>query len=166
MWPFKKKVSPCKKIGVFLASIIICQLAGVIGSVFTAPAIRTWYADLAKPWFAPPNWIFAPVWITLYTLMGIAFYMVWVRGGNGIRSKAMALFATQLILNAIWSIFFFGLRSPGAALVEIILLWVFIAMTIVNFNKVSRGAAWLMVPYILWVTIAALLNLSIWILNV
>lgn len=150
-----------------IAAIIICQLAGVIGSVFTAPAITTWYAALEKPFFAPPNWIFAPVWITLFLLMGISLYFLWEKGLDKKENKiAVSFFALQLALNAVWSFLFFGLQSPFYAFIEIIFLWLAILLTIITFYRISKQAAYLLIPYILWVSLAAFLNLSIWLLNI
>ena len=143
-------------------SIIVCQLAGIIGSVFTADSVSTWYTELIKPSFNPPNWLFGPVWISLYILMGISLYLVWSKSKNGV---AMMIFFIQLALNTIWSIIFFGLKMPGLAFIEIIFLWAVILLTIVQFHKIHRVSAYLLIPYILWVSFAALLNLAIYILN-
>jgi benzodiazapine receptor len=149
-----------------VVSIIICQLAGVIGSIFTTTAIPVWYSTLIKPSFTPLNWIFAPVWTGLYLLMGISAFLVWRKGlDNRLVNSTLRLFIIQLILNTFWSILFFGLRSPLLGLVEIILLWVAILLTILSFFRVSKIAGFLLVPYILWVSFAAILNFSIWRLN-
>ena len=149
-----------------IISIVICQLAGVIGSIFTRPAICTSYATLRKPSFTPPDWVFAPVWILLYSLLGIAAYLVWRKGlGEKQIRRAMILFGGQLILNALWSWVFFGLRSPLAGFVEISILSVVIIFTIQSFFKVSKTAGALLIPYFLWVAFASGLNLSIWVLN-
>ncbi len=149
-----------------IVSIIICQLAGIIGSFFTAPNIPTWYAAVNKPWFNPPNWVFAPVWTTLFVLMGISLYLIWEKG---IEKKdvrmAVAVFGIQLLFNIIWSVLFFGFQNPMLAFVEIIILWLSILATIVLFYKLSKPAALMLVPYIAWVTFAAVLNYYIWILN-
>ncbi len=148
------------------ASIMICLFAGLIGSFFTSPAIPGWYATLAKPAFSPPNWIFAPVWTTLFVLMGISMYLVWNKGLQKRDVKiSLFIFGIQLVLNVLWSVLFFGLRSPFYAFVEIIMLWVAIALTIQNFSRISRTAGLLLVPYILWVSFAAILNFHIWNLN-
>ncbi len=149
-----------------LASVAVCQLAGFLGSLFTRPAIPGWYAQLQKPSFAPPNWLFGPMWISLYLLMGIAAYLVWQKGlaASGVR-LALGIFIFQLLLNAAWSPVFFGLRSPLAGAAVIVVLWLAIAATIFAFAKVSQPAAWLLVPYILWVTLASALNISIYFLN-
>jgi benzodiazapine receptor len=154
------------KLTPLIISIIICQAAGLIGSIFTAPAIPAWYAGLIKPSFSPPNWLFAPVWLILYTLMGVAAYLIWEKGISKKKVKtALIIFAVQLILNSLWSIIFFGWRLPQYAFVEIIALWVFILLTILNFYKISRTAGLLLVPYLFWVSFAALLNYSIFNLN-
>jgi benzodiazapine receptor len=149
-----------------VASISVCLLAGMIGSIFTAKAMPTWYISLNKPPFTPPNWLFAPAWTTLYILMGIAAFIIWRKGlGNKSVRTALALFMVQLILNAFWSLAFFGLKSPLLGLAVIILLWIAILFTILTFFRISRAAGILMVPYILWVSFAAILNGSIWLLN-
>ena len=155
-----------KKATKLIASIFICQLAGIVGSLFTYQAIPTWYAYLQKPSFNPPNWIFGPVWITLYTLMGISAFLVFERGWENKEVKlALSIFGLQLILNSIWSIIFFGLQLPVFAFIEIVILWIFILLSIIYFYKVSKPAALLLLPYILWVSFASVLNLSIAILN-
>ena len=156
-----------QKILKLLAMIAISELAGIIGSVFTAPSIPTWYATLAKPTLNPPSWVFAPVWTTLFLLMGIAAYLVWTRPNVKPRQRniALSVFGVQLALNTLWSILFFGLQNPLAAFVEIIFLWLAILATIALFRGISRPAAWLLVPYILWVSFAAYLNFSLWRLN-
>jgi tryptophan-rich sensory protein len=147
-------------------SIIICQLAGLAGSIFTRPAISTWYAGLVKPSFNPPNWVFAPVWITLYILMGISLYLVIRKGWNspGVK-KASMIFVVQLILNALWSFVFFGLHSPGAGMLVIVILWAAILLSLINFIRVRKIAGYLLLPYLLWVSFAAVLNLWIFLLN-
>jgi len=150
-----------------LVSIVVCQMAGVIGSFFTSPSIPTWYAMLEKPDFTPPGWVIGSVWITLFLLMGIALYLVWARGleTKGVK-RALGVFSIQLILNILWSVVFFGLRNPFYALIEIILLWIAILITIIEFYRIDKKAGVLLVPYILWVTFAAFLNLKIWQLNI
>ncbi|MCC6934212.1 MAG: tryptophan-rich sensory protein [Candidatus Yanofskybacteria bacterium] len=149
-----------------IIAVAVSQLAGGVGSLFTTPAIPGWYAGLLKPAVAPPNWVFAPVWTTLFLLMGIAAFLVWQKGlGRRDVRIALGVFVGQLALNTLWSVLFFGLRAPGAAFVEILILWLGIAATIVAFAKISRPAAWLLVPYILWVSFAAYLNAALWLLN-
>ena len=145
-----------------IACILICQIAGIIGSIFTTPSIATWYEQIQKPDIRPPNWAFGPVWITLYTLMGISLY--WILDKKKIKIP-LILFSIQLILNAIWSIIFFGLQNPFYAFIEIIILWIMILITIISFYKVSRKAGLILLPYIIWVTAAMILNYYIWILN-
>ena len=149
-----------------LASVAACQLAGLLGAVFTSPAIPSWYAGLKKPAFTPPAWLFGPMWISLYLLMAVAAYLVWQKGLShpGVRA-ALAVFVGQLLLNALWSPVFFGLRAPLAGAVVILLLWLAIVLTIFLFWKISRPAALLLLPYLLWVSLATALNISIAFLN-
>ncbi|MDD1679741.1 MAG: tryptophan-rich sensory protein [Methanomicrobiales archaeon] len=147
--------------------VAICEVAGVLGSVFTTSKINTWYQTLVLPSFAPPPWVFAPVWITLYFLMGVGlFFIIRREDQKGISiSRPTSLFAIQLVLNVLWSYLFFGLESPLLGLLGIIILWSMIVLTIREFYRVSRPAAYLLVPYIVWVTIAGVLNYAIWALN-
>jgi benzodiazapine receptor len=149
-----------------VVSIVACQCAGLIGSVFTTPNIPTWYAALEKPFFTPPNWLFAPAWITLYVLMAVAAFLVWRKGlgEEGVRC-ALTVFLVQLVLNALWSVVFFGLHSPFWGMVVILALWVAILVTIIKFFRLSVAAGSLMLPYILWVSFASALNIAIWVLN-
>jgi translocator protein len=157
-----QKVNPSK----LLASILLCQLAGAIGSVFTRSSLGDWYLLLDKPFFNPPSWVFFPVWIGLYTLMGISLYIIWERGGQRPEvKKGFILFGFQLGLNTFWSVLFFGLRSPYYALIEIIFLWLAIFLTIFQFRKISKTASYLLLPYIIWVSFAAILNYYVLILN-
>ena len=157
------KFSNMKKL---IFCIFICLFAGFIGSFFTSPAIPTWYATLQKPSFAPPNWVFFPVWTSLFIMMGISLFLVWQKGWEDRKVKtAIYIFAVQLVLNVLWSVAFFGFRSPLLGLMEIIILWIAILATTLSFMNVSRTAAYLLVPYILWVSFAAILNFSIWALN-
>lgn len=144
-------------------ALALPQLAGFLGSIFTSAKIPTWYASLAKPFFSPPNWLFGPVWITLYLLMGISLYLVWVKKAE--KKKALWLFGVQLALNAVWSPVFFGMQNIMLAFVVIVFLWLAIILTIIYFYKVSKKAAYLMLPYIIWVSFAAVLNLALWLLN-
>ena len=149
-----------------IIAIVVSELAGIIGSFFTAWAIPSWYSDLIKPVVNPPGWIFGPVWTALYLLMGVAAYLIWMKGWENKEVKAaLGVFGIQLMLNAAWSVIFFGLQSPGAALIEIVSLWFAVIATIIAFSKISRQAVWLLAPYIIWVTFAAYLNYSIWLLN-
>ena len=154
-----------KDIFKLLVSIVVCQLAGLIGVLFTSPAIPSWYAGLRKPPFSPPNWLFGPVWSLLYLLMGVALYLVWAKKETSQKKTALKFFGLQLVFNSLWSIIFFGLRSPALALVEIILLWILIALTINKFLGLSKKAAYLLLPYLGWVSFASVLNLAIVRLN-
>ncbi len=139
---------------------------GGVAGFFTSSGVEGWYALANKPWFNPPNWIFAPVWTTLYILMGIALYLVWKSdAARSVKQTAVILFAVQLTLNFFWSLIFFKLQQPGWALAEIIAMWVMILLTIFAFGKISSTAAWLLVPYICWVSFASVLNYAIWKLN-
>lgn len=172
-----------------LASIIICELAGVLGSVFTYSKISTWYKTLEKPGFNPPGWIFGPVWTTLFLLMGISLYLVWAKDwqtdnkifcskrkiwnswsqkffdGKWQKANIILIFAVQLFLNVLWSVIFFGMQNPGVAFFELLMLWFAILYTIINFYRISKVAAYLLLPYILWVSFAGILNYFLWILN-
>ena len=146
--------------------IIVCELAGFVGSLFTTPSIAGWYAGLTKPGFNPPGWVFAPVWTTLYALMGIAAWLVYDKGVKGADVKrALFVFVAQLVLNVLWSIMFFGAHQILGAFVIIVALWILILGTILRFHKISRPAAYLLVPYILWVGFATVLNASLYVLN-
>jgi benzodiazapine receptor len=149
-----------------IVSIVACQGAGLIGSLFTTTAIPTWYAGLQKPSFTPPNWAFAPAWITLYILMAVAAFLIWRKGleQKGVR-PALIIFLIQLVLNTLWSIVFFGLESPLYGIVVIIALWIAILLTMIKFFKLSTIAGALLTPYIAWVSFAAVLNVAIWTLN-
>jgi tryptophan-rich sensory protein len=149
-----------------VVSVIGCQLVGILGTPFTLAAIPTWYATVNKPFFAPPNWIFGPVWTSLYLLMGVAFYLIWKQGWQKKKIRtATKFFLAQLGLNFIWSPVFFGLRSPELGLIVIIALLVFIVATMKKFYPLSKTAFYLLVPYLLWVSFASALNLAIVILN-
>lgn len=141
----------------------LCFAIAGVGGFFTNSEIPSWYAALRKPAWTPPDWLFGPVWAALYAAMGVAAWLAWRRGGAG--RAALWLFFAQLALNLGWSIIFFGLHRPGLAFAEIVLLWAAIAATITAFAPIARAAAWLLVPYLGWVTFAAALNFSIWRLN-
>ena len=145
--------------------VLLCFAAAGIGSFFTAPSIADWYAGLRKPGWTPPSWIFGPVWTLLYMSMAVAAWLVWRRVGLSGAGVPLAIFGIQLALNTAWSVIFFGQHSIGLALVDIVLLWLAILATIIAFLPVSSLAGWLLVPYLLWVTFAAALNLSIWSMN-
>lgn len=156
-----------KNIIKIIVAIVICELAGVVGSFFTTPSISTWYATIQKPNFTPPNWLFAPVWVTLFALMGISSYLVWNKGIENKEVKtSISVFTIQLLLNVLWSFFFFWLQNPFYGLIEIIILWIAIAFTIYKFYKVSKSAGLLLIPYIIWVSIALTLNFYVWRLNI
>jgi len=148
-----------------IVSIIIPFIASAIGSLFTSATVDTWYLTLVKPSFNPPSWLFGPVWTALYLLMGISLYLVWINRKKKFKKPALTFYGVQLGLNALWSILFFGLQSPFYAFIEIIFLWTAIAFTIYYFYKISKNAAYLLIPYILWVSFAAILNFSIFYLN-
>lgn len=149
-----------------IVSVVGCELVGILGTPFTISAIPAWYVTLNKPFFSPPNWIFGPVWTLLYFLMGVAFYQIWKQGWQKKKIKTASLFfLAQLALNFVWSPIFFGLRAPLLGLIVIVAMWVIIVMTMKKFYPLSRPAFYLLVPYILWVSFATLLNASIVILN-
>lgn len=149
-----------------ITSLIVCQLAGFIGSIFTTPAIPGWYASLEKPTINPPNWIFSPVWIFLYLLMGVTLYLLWQNLPKKEARVGLIFFAIQLGLNILWSVIFFGLKLPMVAFVEIIILWFFILLTMIKSSRVSKASVYLLLPYILWVNFAAVLNFFLWRLNI
>ncbi|MDQ5928028.1 MAG: hypothetical protein QG633_466 [Patescibacteria group bacterium] len=149
-----------------VVAVVVTQLAGIIGSLFTFSAIPTWYATLTKPELNPPSWVFGPVWTTLYLLMGVSAFLIWQKGWARKDVKiALSVYGVQLVLNALWSIVFFGMQNPGLALVNIALLFVSIVATMVLFYKISRPAMYLLIPYILWVSFASYLNYAIYALN-
>lgn len=160
-----------KNILTLVVCIVVSELAGIIGSLFTASSVGTWYTTLTKPSFNPPSWVFGPVWTTLFLLMGVALYLVLTKRAGFLFFShkkiglAVGVFGVQLVLNILWSILFFGLHNPGAALVEIVFLWFAIFGTIIAFYKISKPAAYLLVPYIAWVSFAAILNFMLWKLN-
>lgn len=152
-----------KSLGVkILICVILCLTAGISSGLGTAGEIASWYAHIQKPDWNPPNWLFGPVWTILYIMMGVAVALVWHAGNN---KKAIALFCAQFLLNLCWSFIFFGLHQIDLAFIEIILMWGFIVATIFAFSKTNKLAAWLLVPYISWVTFASILNGTIWFLN-
>ena len=157
------KLSTASKI---ILSIIFCLLIGFISGFSTSSSISTWYVDLNKPFFNPPNWIFAPVWTTLYILMGVSFGWIWSSSDESSnKKKALSFFGIQLALNALWSLLFFGLKNPELALLNLIFLLFFIVVTIKEFSSINRKASWLLYPYLAWVSFATILNTAIVILN-
>ncbi len=149
-----------------IISVSLCFLIGFAGSTVTLPSISTWYAQLNKPFFNPPNSIFGPVWTVLYFLMGISLYLIWDKGlRNKNTPKAIRVFLVQLALNFIWSLIFFGFHLPFLAFLTIVILWIMIFYMIKLFKKISKSASKLLIPYLLWVSFALLLNFFIVILN-
>ncbi len=145
-------------------SIAFCLLVAFLGSVATQSSVGGWYTTLNKPFFNPPNWLFGPVWTLLYIMMGVSAGMVW-NIKNKLLNKAMYWFGVQLLFNLSWSFAFFYFENPQSALVIIILLWISIYMSIRNFKPISAIAAYLLIPYLLWVSFATALNFEIWRLN-
>jgi translocator protein len=150
-----------------VVSCAVPFVVGIMGSLFmTADTLSNWYANLNKPFFNPPNWIFGPVWTTLYIMMGISAFLIWRKGlDNKVVRLALSCFIIQLFLNAIWTPLFFGLHSPLLGLIDIVLLLNAIIVTIFVFSKISCPAALLLVPYLAWVSFATVLNASIYLLN-
>lgn len=147
-------------------SVIGCELVGLSATPFTIASIPTWYAQLNKPPFSPPNWVFGPVWTLLYFLMGVSVWLIWTHKKQTKEvKKGLKVFGIQLALNFFWSILFFGLHLPIVALIEIITLWTAILVTIIQFYKVNKIAAYLLIPYLLWVSFASILNFAIVVLN-
>jgi len=142
-----------------------CLVVGMLGGFVTSTSVDSWYPDLNKPSWNPPAWVFGPVWTLLYIMMGVSVWLVWRRREFHDTRPAMVLFAVQLLLNTAWSTIFFGLREPGYAVIDIVLLWLAIVATTGAFGRISKSAAWLLVPYLAWVSFAALLNFTIWRLN-
>lgn len=147
--------------------VAICLVVGYLSSITTQSSINTWYPTLIKPIFNPPNWLFAPVWTLLFIMMGIAAGMIWkhLESQRELVKKALLFFTVQLLLNALWSYLFFGLNNVLLALIEVILLWLVIYETFHIFKKIDKKAAYLFIPYLIWVAFAAVLNGSIYYLN-
>jgi tryptophan-rich sensory protein len=155
-----------KDIAALALFIFVCLVAGGIGSLFTIQSIPTWYAGLQKPVFSPPNWVFGPVWTALYVMMGVSAYIIYRKGGRKEEVRAaLWIFGVQLVLNTLWSVLFFGLRSPPYGLIGIAALWIAIAATLIRFYRISKPAGFLLIPYLFWVTFAGFLNLAIMLLN-
>ena len=147
-------------------SIMLPLVVGGLSGFFTTSSISGWYTTINKPSFNPPNWIFGPVWTLLYMMMGIALFIIWKSEADAVLKKqALIFFFIQLAINFCWSLLFFYCESPGWALIDIVLMWVFILLTIFSFGKISSLSAWLLVPYISWVSFAAVLNFAIWRMN-
>lgn len=154
-----------KKIMVFIVSVVVSFVAGAIGSLATVPNIPSWYAALEKPVLNPPNWVFGPVWSTLYLLMGIALALIILEAGRRPKKKAYIWFGVQLILNALWSLVFFGLHSPWFGVIIIVALIASIVITIREFYRIKRYSAWLLAPYLAWVCFATYLTVGVALLN-
>jgi tryptophan-rich sensory protein len=149
-----------------VGAVLLCEAAGGVGAIAVSLSINTWYRTLKKPSFNPPDWVFGPVWTTLYLLMGVAYHLASGKvAERSVARRARGLFAIQLALNAAWSFLFFGRRSPLTALIEIVALWLAVAATMLAFLRLSRVAALLLLPYLAWTTFAAALNYAIWRLN-
>ncbi|MDD3984796.1 MAG: tryptophan-rich sensory protein [Methanobacterium sp.] len=160
---FNYKLSRVPK---FFISVFIPLIIGYLGSIITISEISTWYASLSKPSWAPPNWLFGPVWTTLYVLMGISLFLIWCEGFNRKDVKfALLIFGVQLILNLLWSILFFSFHSLFGSFILILILWIAIFANIIVFFMISRPSGLLLVPYLIWVSIASYLNYSIYLIN-
>jgi tryptophan-rich sensory protein len=150
-------------------AILVVELVGAAGAVFTAQGLESWYGTLQRPAFAPPNWVFGPVWTTLFALMGVAVWLVWRRLDSPRTERrarvALAVFAIHFLANLGWSAAFFGLQSVTLGLAVIVVLLALIALTMWAFDRVDRRAALLLVPYLLWTAFAAYLNYRFWVLN-
>jgi benzodiazapine receptor len=149
----------------FVPFIVVCFTAAAIGAIFTTRSVNTWYVQLRRPEWTPPNWVFGPVWTILYMMMAVSAWLVWRSSTLSETGAALALFGMQLVLSFLWSVVFFGLRRIGAAFGEILILWTMIVATAVAFLPISLLAAWLLIPYLLWVMFASYLNFRIWQMN-
>ena len=155
------------KISRIVIGVIICLAVGYLSGMVTRASITTWYPTLVKPSFNPPNWIFAPVWTSLYVMMGIAAGLIWnqIPSQKEAVTRALQFFAIQLVLNALWSYLFFGMHNLMLATIEVVLLWLMIFETYSQFAKINKTASYLMLPYLAWVSFASVLTASIWWLN-
>lgn len=164
-----QRLSTAMQVAGLIVSILICFACAGIGSAATTPQLADWFANLKKPTWNPPNWLFAPVWTTLFAMMGVSAWLVWRNSWGSDRwgkaRLALGWFGIQLALNVGWSVLFFGCQRPGFALIEIVLLWFAIAITVSLFARHSKLASGLMVPYLCWVSFASVLNFAIWSLN-
>jgi translocator protein len=154
-----------KQIFKLIASLLLPLIIGAVAGIFTSKAIPVWYAALNRPSFSPPNWVFGPVWTTLYILMGFSLFLIWNQDKSKERNLAILTFIIQLVLNFAWSFIFFYFNRIGLALVEIILLWVSIIVMLIQFYKIKPVAAYINIPYLLWVSFASILNASYYLLN-
>ena len=153
------------KIIKLVIAIALPLALGAIAGFFTSGSVQGWYSSLVKPSFSPPNWVFGPVWTILYVLMGISFYLVWTQPVSKKRNSGIVIFLMQLTLNFAWSFLFFYFHQIGLALIEIILLWILIVAMIIQFYKIVPIAAFINIPYLLWVSFATVLNGSYYFLN-
>ncbi len=154
-----------KQAAKLIASLLLPLAVGGIAGIFTAEAIPGWYATLNKPSFSPPNWVFGPVWTTLYIAMGISFFMIWNMDASKARNQAIGVFMVQLFLNFCWSFFFFHFKMIGIALFDIVALWIMIVVMISQFYRLKPLAAFINIPYLLWVSFATALNAAYFLLN-
>jgi benzodiazapine receptor len=154
-----------KNIWKLIISLVIVFAISAIGSLFTANSVNTWFLTLAKPSFNPPSWVFGPVWTILYIMIGISLFLIWKAKTKSPKKTAYWVFGVQIILNALWSIAFFGMQNPGLAFLVIALLWISIIINAILFYKISKPAGYLLIPYWLWVSFASALNFAIWMLN-
>ncbi|MCJ7827975.1 tryptophan-rich sensory protein [Patescibacteria group bacterium] len=152
-----------KRVLLLFGCLALPQLAGLAGALFTFSSVQTWYLEINRPTFTPPSWIFGPVWTPLYLLMGVGLYLVLVQDKP--KKRAVTLFSLQLAFNVLWSALFFGSRMVGLAFMEILFLWLLVFLTLVSFWKVDKRAAWLLFPYLAWVSFATFLNYSFWLIN-
>jgi len=157
--------TPPTRVLALIAFLVLCFGAAGIGGAVTAESVRSWYPTLVKPFFNPPNWVFAPVWTLLYALMAVAAWRVWCAAGPRHAALALTAFAVQLVLNVCWSVVFFGLHAIGMALVEIIVLLAAIVTTMRLFWRHDQAAGLLFLPYLAWVSFATVLNAALWWLN-
>ena len=155
-----------REVPMLIGSILIPLLVGYVGAIVTLSQISTWYATLAKPWWSPPNWLFGPIWTTLYVLMGIALFLVWREGIHRRDVRfAILIFAVQLVLNLLWSVVFFSFHALFGSFIIVMFLWLAILANIIAFLIITKWAGFLLVPYIIWVSIASYLNYSVYLLN-
>ena len=148
-----------------IVSLALPLTLGAIAGLFTAEAVPEWFSSLNKPWFSPPNWLFGPVWSTLYIVLGISLFLVWKEVASKERNIAIVLFMIQIILNFGWSFLFFYFKTLGFALIEIIILWISIVTMIILFRRINKLAAYTNIPYLIWVSFATALNTSYFLLN-
>jgi benzodiazapine receptor len=148
-----------------IVAVVAVFAAAAVGGAATSSSVGTWYAALQKPSFNPPSWVFGPVWTVLYAMMAVAVWLIWLKRGFADAQLPLAFFGLQLALNMAWSILFFGMRNPGLAFADIVLLWLAIVATLVAFWRISPAPGILLLPYLAWVSFASVLNYSLWTLN-